>query len=595
MKKLFRIVNISLENNKRKYFIYFILLFLSVLFMILSTFLSKVLVDTLNGDINNLEEAGWLEIAIAQMFGGVDFLIKNLWFFSIIIIGIAIAAGLLSFARLYLRAVISPAIEENLQLKVFNHLEKLPFATIKKNKNGDLIQTCTRDEQSIREFIVNQMHMIIYTFFIVLISFLLLLSINWQIACISIIILPIMFIYSFFIIKGVRTRYRLVDDSEGLMTAKIEENLSSVRVVKAFNNETYEINEFEKKITDYKKKFISWRKMSSFFFSSSDIFVFGQILLTTLFGIYLAYTQQISAGTLVISFTFVNMMVWPVRDVATILSNFAKTLASADRLNIILEEPIEDLISGEKPEIKGEVVFDHVSFHYDDADVAVLNDISFKTEPGQTIAIMGKTGSGKSTLSLLITRLYEYTSGSIKIDGVELNTISKEHIRKNVASVLQEPFLFSKTILNNIKVANKKATINDVERAAKIADIHDNIVEFKQGYETPVGEKGVTLSGGQKQRLAIARTIVNNAPILIFDDSLSAVDTETDLKIRRALKEKQGNATTFIITHRVATAKDADMIIVLEDGKISQKGTHEELVNQSGLYKRVFDIQTKMK
>ncbi|MFA6855518.1 MAG: ABC transporter ATP-binding protein, partial [Bacilli bacterium] len=256
--------------------------------------------------------------------------------------------------------------------------------------------------------------------------------------------------------------------------------------------------------------------------------------------------------------------------------------------------PIEDIDSGETPEIHGHIVFKDAKFHYEDDDEAVIHDFNLDISPGETIAIMGKTGSGKSTLAHILSRLYEYTEGSITIDGVELKNIQKKHLRSHIATVLQEPFLFSRTILNNLKIANKKATENEIIRATSIADIHQTIVGFEKGYDTPVGEKGVTLSGGQKQRLAIARTIINEVPILIFDDSLSAVDTETDINIRSALKKRAQNTTTLIITHRVSTAKDANRIIVLEDGRISQIGNHDELINQDGLYRRIYDIQTRI-
>jgi ATP-binding cassette subfamily B protein len=415
-----------------------------------------------------------------------------------------------------------------------------------------------------------------------------------KIALVTIAILPIMFVYSYFLIRRVRKLYRETEDSDGLVSAKIEETLAGIRLVKAYNNEKYEIDDFDKHLQDYRNKFIRWRKLSSFFFASSDIFVFGQIVLTTLFGLYLALIGDITIGTLIVAFEFVSMIVWPVRDVAMTLSNLARAVAAMDRINVILQQPLEDIESGLRPEIKGAIEFDDMSFHYDDGDETILNHITLSIKAGETIAIMGKTGSGKSTLSHLLTRLYDYTSGSIKIDGVELKDIAKQHIRHEIATVLQEPFLFSKTIINNLKIANRKATIEEIHRAAQIADIHQNILSFKDGYETKVGEKGVTLSGGQKQRLAIARTIVNKAPILVFDDSLSAVDTETDIHIRSALKSRQADTTTLIITHRVATAKDADRIVVLEDGKISQIGTHQQLLNEPGLYRRVHDIQTRM-
>ncbi|HOR21024.1 MAG TPA: ATP-binding cassette domain-containing protein, partial [Bacilli bacterium] len=239
-------------------------------------------------------------------------------------------------------------------------------------------------------------------------------------------------------------------------------------------------------------------------------------------------------------------------------------------------------------------IFENVAFKFDDADKPVLQNVNLKITKGATVAVLGKTGAGKSTLAYLLTRLYDPTSGRILIDGQDITGIARAHIRQNVATVLQEPFLFSKSIISNIRIANPNASEEEVYKAARIADIHDNILTFKQGYETPVGEKGVTLSGGQRQRLAIARTIINKAPILIFDDSLSAVDTETDINIRTALKKRSEETTTFIITHRIATAKDADLIVVLEDGTISEQGTHEQLIKKKGLYQRVYEIQTKL-
>jgi ATP-binding cassette subfamily B protein len=556
--------------------------------------MSKILVDTLTGKIFDTPQAGWLELFIADIFGGPQFLSENLWVFSVIIIMLALMVALMALSRFFLRSYIGPNVAKTMQLKLFYHIERLPYSFMKKTRSGDVIQTCTRDEDVFRRFLTRDSYSIVYTFLIVLFSLSILFSINWKIALISTILLPVLFIYSFFVIKEVRVRYRKTDDSEGLMTARIEENLASVRVVKAYNNEAFEIERFEENLKDYRKKFIHWRKLSSFFFSSSDIFVFGQIMLTTLFGISLAYTGEITVGTLFISFTFVNMMVWPIRDVATIFSNMARAVAAMDRMMIILNEPVEDIDTGIKPEIDGEIVFNNVSFNFDDSPTPVLHDINLRIKKGATVAILGKTGAGKSTLAYLLTRLYDPTEGTILIDNQDITTISRSHIRQNVATVLQEPFLFSKTIMSNIRIANPDASPEEVYQAARIADIHDNILSFKSGYETPVGEKGVTLSGGQRQRLAIARTIINKAPILIFDDSLSSVDTETDINIRSALKRRTESTTTLIITHRIATAKDADLIIVLENGTISEQGTHEQLIARKGLYQRVFDIQTKM-
>ena len=286
-------------------------------------------------------------------------------------------------------------------------------------------------------------------------------------------------------------------------------------------------------------------------------------------------------------------MVWPVRDVASTLSNLARAFVSVDRMNLILKEKKEDTLSGSKPKIDGTIKFDHVYFSYDENE-PILKDISLDIKAGETIAIMGRTGSGKSTLAQLLARLYDVNAGHIYLGENDINDIQKDYLRHNVAIVLQEPFLFSKTIEDNLRLADASLNEEKMIEATSIANIDETIHGFEKGYLTPVGEKGVTLSGGQKQRLAIARTLLTNAPILIFDDSLSALDTETDLKIRSNLKKRANKHTTIIITHRVATAKDADRILILNEGKIEALGKHEELLKKEGLYKRIYEIQTRM-
>jgi len=578
------------KGYRTLYLTSFVILFFALTFLLLSTFMTKVLIDTLQ----NIPPSGPVDTYLTQLLGGQDFLKENLWIFSIIVLGLGFSRSLMFFSRLLMRGFMDVNIGRDIQLKLFYHIERLPYSFIKKNKSGDLIQTSTKDLDIVRRFLVRQINSIVYTFFLTTIAFSLLLTISWEIAVSSTIVLPVMFIYSFFLVKKVRKLFKVTEDSDGLVSAKIEEVLSGIRLVKAYNNENFEINDFDTYLQDYKKKFIKWRLGTSFFLSTTDIMVFGQIAFTSLFGLYLTISGLIGLGTLVIALQFVTMVVWPVRDVAMTLSTLAQAVASIDRLNVILNQPLEDIESGDRPEVNGQIVFDNMSFNYDDSDEVVLKNISFTVNPGETVAIMGKTGSGKSTISHLLTRLYDYTSGSIKIDGHELKVISKEHIRREIATVLQEPFLFSKTIINNLKIANRNASIEDIQQAAQIANIHQSIINFKDGYETKVGEKGVTLSGGQKQRLVIARTIISKAPILVFDDSLSAVDTETDINIRTALKKRQKQSSTLIITHRVATAKDADKIIVLEAGKIVQMGHHSQLIKEDGLYRRIYDIQTRM-
>jgi ATP-binding cassette subfamily B protein len=564
---------------------------------VFASFLTKVMVDTILG-VDTLNSSGYVEQWIIFLITGgrgSQYLVDNAPMVLSVSIGVsAIVAAIASLIRMTMRGYVAAVVNGSMEIKLFDHLERLPYSFYKKKKSGDLIQTCTRDIDVLRKFLIADLSNVNWTLWICIFCFGILMSISPKLTLVTLCLFPAMFIYSFFLIKKVRLLYRATDDSEGRMTDKISENLAAVRIVKAFNAEKYEIENFETYLTDYKGKFIKWRKLSAFFFSSSDIFVFGSKLLALIWGIYLCYTGEIGAGTLVLSFIFVNMMVWPLRDVSTTLSNMGQYIASADRVRLILDEPLEDTTSGLTPVIRGNIVFHHVGFRYDDAKTETIHDVSFKIEAGQTVAIMGKTGSGKSTLSLLLTRLYDYTSGSITIDGVELRTIQKSYLRRNVVPVLQDPFLFSKSISANITMANKNATQDEVRRAAHIAAIDNTIENFKNGYDTAVGEKGMSLSGGQKQRVAIARTIISNAPVLIFDDSLSAVDTETDLAIRNNLKQYGKGITTIIITHRISTARDADLIIVLEDGHVSEMGTHGQLVLIPGLYSRIAEIQGKM-
>ena len=407
---------------------------------------------------------------------------------------------------------------------------------------------------------------------------------------------PIMFVYSFFLIKEVRNRFRKTDDSEAELVDAITQNLNGVRLVKAFNAETREIDRFERRLNHYSSAFRREKRLSAFFFSSSDIFIFASRSVAIVYAIYLVFKGEITSGSVFVSYTFVNMMVWPLRNTATNLSRLGQTLAATDRIQRLLDIVPEDLEEGESIQAQGNIEFRNVSFAYpDEPEKIVINDVSFRVPKGSTVAIMGKTGSGKSTLFQLLTGLYQPTKGSILLDDKDISTISLRSLRHNVVPVLQDPFLFSKSISENIKIANKDASDDDIRNAARIASLDQAIESFSEGYDTAVGEKGVTLSGGQKQRLAIARTVLSGAPVLLFDDSLSAVDAQTDLAIRRELKALGSRCTTLIITHRVSTAKDADYIYVLEKGKIAEMGTNEELLNGKGLYARVAEIQSAMR
>ena len=593
MSNLGKTFSTAIKGNKGIYFASFAFQFLMTLLTVFTTFLSKVLVDALSHELDRAEFLESWIIAMLTRGRGADYLYDHLTILPIVVIVSALLTAAVSYLRFTLRVKASSRINKRMQLVLFQRLERLPFSYYKSEKSGDLIQTCTRDVDLTRQFMIMDMSQVTYTIFVVGLCFAILFEISWKLTLVSLSMFPVMFLYSFFLIKEVRRRYRKTDDSEAEMVDRISQNLNGVRLVKAYNAESTEIAKFEERLTHYSKAYRHEKKLSAFFFGSSDIFIFASRSVAIVYAIYLVFTKEITAGSVFISYTFVNMMVWPLRNTATTLSRLGMTLAACDRIQRLLSLPQEDLESGDTSPILGDIEFAHVSFAYpDDPSHKVIDDVSFKIPKGSTVAIMGKTGSGKSSLSGLLTRLYPVDEGAIYIDGKNVQEYSLGHLRKNVVPVLQDPFLFSKSISENIAIANKNASEQDIVNAARIASVDKAIEGFSKGYDTPVGEKGVTLSGGQKQRLAIARTVLSGAPVLIFDDSLSAVDAATDLAIRRELKALSNRCTTLIITHRVATAKDADLIVVLENGHIAEMGDNDTLLKGNGLYRRVSDIQS---
>lgn len=530
----------------------------------------------------------------SSLFGGVDLIRKNLWLGALMIISVNLLTLSLQFFRGKWNGQISEIFAQKLRDALFSHLQHLPYAYHQQSKTGDLIQRCTSDVDTVRRFIAGQFAEMLYAVSVTIIAMIVLFNVYAPLAWYAIIALPVIFIFAYVFFIRMQKIFKTSDEAEGILSNTIQENLAGVRVVKAFNREVYEAQKFDEKNRNYKNLTYRLIELLGFYWGSSDFICLTQILVVVLLGINYAQQGILTVGQFFIFISYEGMILWPVRNVGRILSDMGKMLVSIGRLQEILDSPIEPLTEGLTPEIQGDIVFDHVSFKYDNGDQEVLKDVSFKVKQGQTVAILGPTGSGKSSLVHLLTRLYDYQSGSITLNGTELKSIQRHHLRKNIGIVLQEPFLFSKTIYENIRLANPKADERQVIEAAKAASVHRVIKEFDMGYKTLVGEKGVTLSGGQKQRIAIARTIINKAPILIFDDSLSAVDTETDASIRRALKELSGGLTTFIITHRVATAEAADQIVVLQDGKVAQMGTHAQLVKEEGLYARIVEIQGRM-
>ena len=595
MKDFFKTLKTMLKGNGFVYFMSYFFQFLMVVCQVFSTFMSSVLVDAFGG-VEALEKSSSLEKLVANMVSGgrgFRYLCDNKMLVGYWVLGAAVITAIISFIRMWLRAKASSSINRTTQDALFDHLEALPYSYFKSAKSGDLIQTCTRDVDVCRKFLIANTSSVLYALWMTIFCVAVLFQTSWSLALVSLALIPFLFIYAFFFIKKVRKAYRAADDAEAYIIDRLNDNLSGVRVIKAFCAETREINEFEKNLKAYEKVSRYDRFLESFFYSSSDIFIFLSRSLSLVFAIYLCFKGEISAGSVTISYSFVNMMVWPMRGAAQTISAMGQTLASSDRIQMLLSAPHEDLNSGLDIPIKGEIEFRNVSFAYpDDPEIEVLHNVSFKIKKGQTFAIMGKTGSGKSTIYALLSRLYEPTSGEIYMDGRPLKEYSKKNLRQNIASVLQDPFLFSRSIADNIAISSPKTEEKQIRNVAKIADVDKAIDEFSEGYATPVGEKGVTLSGGQKQRVAIARALLLNAPILVLDDSLSAVDAETDLTIRSRLAERNDGSTKIIITHRISTAKDSDCILFFSDGNLVESGTHQELLNKQGMYWKINSIQS---
>lgn len=565
---------------------------LATLFSTIIPLVIRTTIDSIIGD-KPLEIPEQVKAFIA-LLGGREALARNLWIPGLAIVLLTIFSGLFLYFKGKWSAAASESITRNMRDTLFGHLQELTYAEHVKARTGDLIQRCTSDVDTVRRFLAVQFVEVGRAIFMVAMVSAVMFSLDVRLTLVSMAIIPFIFTFAFIFFFKMQKIFLKFDEADGKVTTVLQENLTGVRVVRAFARQAYEVDKFEDRNAGFRDLGGKMMRLFAFYWSLSDMLCLLQIGAILVLGSYWAVGGNITVGTLLVFTTYEGMLLWPIRQMGQILTDMGKTFVAAGRISEILEKQAEVMDEdGLTPEIKGEVSFENVSFSYEEG-TPVLKNLSFKVKKGQTVSIMGSTGSGKTTLVNLLLRLYDYNAGSIKIDGTELKKINKEWLRRKVGMVAQEPFLYSKTILENIGLARVHAREDEVFEAAGIAAVHDVIREFEKGYDTLVGERGVTLSGGQKQRITIARTIINNYPVLIFDDSLSAVDTETDAQIRKALKERSKDITTFIISHRITTLAESDLILVLDKGELVQKGSHQELVEQDGLYRRIWDIQNAL-
>lgn len=527
--------------------------------------------------------------------GGRDFLRQNLWIPALALILMNIVNGVFTFIKGRSSAIASENIARKLRNDLYRHLQHLPFAYHVKAQAGELIQRCTSDVDTIRRFLAVQVMEVVNTVLMVVIAMSILLPRSVPITLYSLILVPPLFCFATWFFKMVHKSFEVADEADGVLNAVLQENLSGVRVVRAFGQQEREVEKFDRVNNDLRKKNLRLNELLAIYWGGGDAISMTQTLLTLVVCIIYACNGWITVGTLIVFTSTLGMLLFPIRQLGRTLSDAGKAMVSMKRVQAILHEEAEpDEPNALKPDLHGDIVFDHVSFAYPDDNVPVLRDVSFTIPAGKTAAVLGGTGSGKSTMMYLLQRLYTPTSGKITIGGVDIQQIDRKYLRAHVGLILQEPFLYSKSIRENVGITAPEQEAERIEHAADIASASGFIAKADKGWETVVGERGVTLSGGQKQRIAIARTLLKDNNILIFDDSLSAVDTETDAQIRAALRHEQKDVTTLIISHHVTTLSQADLILVLENGQITQQGTHAELCSQPGLYQRINSIQNAL-
>ena len=521
------------------------------------------------------------------------YLSEHLWVIAGVLVGVAMLSGAAMFFSRFFTARAGENFAENMRNALYAHVQRLPSAWHDKNQTGDIIQRCTSDVEVIRYFVVTQLLEVFRTVFLIGVSFAMMWSMNRKLSGIVLLFVPVIVVYSAVFYRLIARRFTDADEAEGELSTVVQENATGVRVVRAFGREQYEMERFRKKNDAFAKLWIRLGTLSGLYWGMGDLITGLQVITVIVAGALEAVNGNISVGEFIAFASYNTALVWPVRGLGRILSDMSKAGVSFERVDHIIKAEEEAYGRKEEAPLSDfDISFSHVSFAYEEGQ-KVLSDVSFHIPQGKIFGILGGTGSGKSTVTQLLARFYELKEGegSISLGGQDIREIPLEILRRNVAMVLQEPFLYSRTIKENIAASNPDATFEEIRNAAKIACVDDAIMSFPDGYDTLVGERGVTLSGGQRQRVAIARMLLQKAPVLIFDDSLSAVDAETDSLIRKALSVHMKGSTVILISHRITTLMAADEIMVLKQGRAEEMGTHSELIAKNGIYRKIYEIQ----
>ncbi len=531
-------------------------------------------------------------VSVINKIGGRDELVKHIAICAAVSLVLAVIT---QTADLFARRLLAKSCEgtiKRIRDRLFSHIQRLPYEWHNRNQTGDIIQRCSTDVETILSFLNEQLTAMLRTVFLIVTALIFMIPMSLKLSLIAIGFLPLTIAYSFLSYSLTAKFFKDADECEGQLTAIAQENFTGVRVVRAFGREKFELDKFHAKNEEFTQKWQKLGRIMGFNWGAGDFLSSAQAIVICIVGVIFTVKGELTSGEFLAFVSYNSMLIWPVRNFGRILAELSKTSISSTRIFEILDEEEEkDCENPYSGEIKGDIEFKNVSFSYNE-NAETLENISFTVKEGTTLGILGSTGSGKSTLMYLLDRLYELPreNGSITIGGVDIRDMRLEDLRSKIGIVLQEPFLFSKSFKDTISDGSKYHDLESVRKYASYAVIDDTIANFAEGYDTQIGERGVTISGGQKQRVAIARMLMQETPIKIFDDSLSAVDMETDAMIRESIN-KNVSGTTIIIAHRITTIMNADKIIVLDKGRLVEEGTHEELIQEDGFYKRIYETQ----
>jgi len=530
-------------------------------------------------------------VSLTRELSGSDSFTWYLWLSAAAGVVLTLLAGVFSFLKSRWAAIASEALAQRLRDELFGHLHRLPAAFFDNADSGDLVQRCTSDVETIRVFL--QAH-VVEIGRAVLLLFAMLPVLFWRdyrLAWLSICLMPLLGVGAFVFFRRIKTLFEITDASEGALTAVLKENLTGIRVVRAFARHDFERDRFSGRNKAFRDNYYRLNKVMAIYWCASDFVATCQIGIVLIAGGVFLVEGSLTVGELFVFISQVSMVIWPIRHLGRVLTDSGKAVVALGRVDHILNSPEESVeptpATGRG---RGAITVTNLDFSYPNGQ-SILRNMSLSVAPGETVALVGPPGCGKTTFIRVLLRFYPYQRGQIKIDDLEINETDREWIRTQIGVVLQDPFLYAQTIDSNLRVGRPAAPHEDLLQASQDASLHESISKFANGYDTMVGERGVTLSGGQRQRVALARALLKDPPILVLDDSLSAVDTDTEHRILTALEQRRGRRTTLIVAHRLTTVRNADRILVMDNGCIVQQGSHQQLAEEQGPYRRLCEIQ----